>query len=108
VRFAQLWTISWLLPFGDLLAEQHASTEKNTSFPEYAALANGAQKIPLLPGQHEFVFSMYGSPGELEPLKQLVDVMRNRSIGNGFDPGPRIGADENSLVDYLVYCVTQR
>ena len=44
---------------------------------------------------------MYGSPGELEPLKQLVGVMREQNLGNGFDPGPGMGANARPLFDYL-------
>ncbi len=40
-------------------------------FPDYRTLAEGPQQVRLLPGQHEFVFSMYGAPGELESLRQL-------------------------------------
>ena len=44
---------------------------------------------------------MYGTPGELDPLKGLVDVMRREHMGNGFDPGPtpRLGA--KPVFDFL-------
>ncbi len=59
--------------------------------PDFRTLAEGPQQVRLLPGQHEFVFRMYGAPGDLETLRQLVGVMRERRIGNGFDPGPGTG-----------------
>ena len=77
---------------------QSAST---LSFPNFADLANGPQQIRLLPGQREFVFSMYGAPGELEPLKQLVAVMRDQKLGNGFDPGPGPHPSSKPVIDYL-------
>ena len=71
------------------------------SFPNFVDLANGPQQIRLLPGQREFVFSMYGAPGELEPLKQLVAVMRDQKLGNGFDPGPGPHPSSKPVIDYL-------
>jgi hypothetical protein len=44
-------------------------------------------RVRLLPGASSFVFSMYGMPAELESLKQLIGVMREQSLGNGFDAG---------------------
>ncbi len=78
-----------LAPIGGL----HAANARGPIFslPDFRTLAGGAQQVHLLPGQHEFVFSMYGAPGELESLRQLVGVMREQKIGNGFDPGPGTG-----------------
>lgn len=70
-------------------------------FPDFPALANGAHQVRLLPGHHEFVFSMYGSPSELEPFRQLVVVMREQKLGNGFDPGPSPLPGAKPLFDYL-------
>jgi hypothetical protein len=71
------------------------------SFPSYAALTNGPSRLRLIPGQPGFVFTLYGVPGDLEPLRQVVGVMRAEKLGNGFDPGPspRVGA--KPLFDYL-------
>jgi hypothetical protein len=55
----------------------------------------------LLPGHRDFVFTLYGVPGELEPLKQLVAVMREQSLGNGFDPGPAPHAGAKPLFEFL-------
>ena len=71
------------------------------SFPNFGALAEGVQGVRLLPGQREFVFSMYGAPGELEPLRQLVRVMREQKLGNGFDPGPGTSPHVKPIFDYL-------
>jgi len=54
-----------------------------------------------LPGQRDFVFTLYGAPAELEPLKQLVQVMRDQSLGNGFDPGPTPNRTTKPIFDYL-------
>lgn len=37
----------------------------------------------------------------MEKLKELVAVMRDRNLGNGFDPGPSPVADAKPLFDYL-------
>ena len=58
-------------------------------------------QVRLLPGQREFVFSMYGAPGELGPLKQLVGVMRDQHLGNGIDPGPGPNPGSKPIFDYL-------
>jgi hypothetical protein len=71
------------------------------SFPGFQTLSRGAQQVRLLPGQHTFIFSMYGAPGELEPLRQLVAVMRARHLGNGFDPLTGMGPHAKPLFDYL-------
>ncbi|HXP59860.1 MAG TPA: hypothetical protein VN829_05165, partial [Dongiaceae bacterium] len=70
-------------------------------FPDFGTLVSGPQQVRLLPSQQEFVFSMYGAPGDLEPLRQLVAIMRERRIGNGFDPGPSAGPASKPIFDYL-------
>ncbi len=70
-------------------------------FPRYRALAEGAQRVQLLPGQGHFVFTMYGVPGELERLHELVTVMRRERLGNGFDPGPSPQPNAKAVFDYL-------
>lgn len=72
-----------------------------TSFPDFETLARGAQQVRLLPGQREFVFSLYGAPGELDKLRQLVGVMREQNLGNGFDPGPGPYPHTKPIFDYL-------
>lgn len=73
----------------------------NGCFPEYSALAGGPWQPRLLLGRHEFTFSMYGCPGNVDDLKQLVGVMRERGLGNGFDPGPAARASSRPLFEYL-------
>ena len=58
-------------------------------------------QLRLLPGASSFVFSMYGTPGELGSLKQLVQVMQDQSLGNGFDAGPTPRRNAKPLFDYL-------
>ena len=58
-------------------------------------------QVQLLPGQHEVVFSLYGAPGEMDKLRQLVQVMREQKLGNGFDPGPSPNSNTKPLFDYL-------
>lgn len=55
----------------------------------------------LLPGQKEFAFTLYGCPDNLPQLKEVVTVMRERGLGNGFDPGPSAVAASRPLLDYL-------
>ncbi len=86
---------------GTALAEEAASPAAGVVFPEYDTLANGPQQLRPLPGQHAVVFSMYGAPGELEKLRQLVAVMREQKLGNGLDPGPSPQPDATPVFDYL-------
>jgi len=67
----------------------------------YVRPAPDAWRVRLLPGQDDFVFTLYGCPGQLEPLKELVEVMRKEGLGNGFDPGPFGGASSKPLFEYL-------
>jgi hypothetical protein len=78
-----------------------AQTRSNRAFPDYKTLAGGALQVRLLPGQHGFVFSMYGGPGELDQVRELVAVMRNQNLGNGFDPGPGPNLSAKPIFDYL-------
>jgi hypothetical protein len=48
-----------------------------------------------------FVFSLYGAPGDLSAVRQLVEVMRRESLGNGFDPGPGPGPGSGPVFEYL-------
>ena len=43
---------------------------------------------------------MYGCPGSLDELKQLVSVMQERALGNGFDPGPAAFASSRPVFEY--------
>ena len=67
----------------------------------YGQLASGPWQLRLLPGHNQFTFSMYGCPGNLGSLKQLVAVMKKRGLGNGFDPGPPAKAASRPLFEYL-------
>lgn len=55
----------------------------------------------LLPGQSEFVFTMYSCPADLPGLQELVGMMQREGLGNGFDPGPAAHASAAELLDYL-------
>lgn len=57
--------------------------------------------VQPIPGHPGFVFSIYGAPGELGPLKELVQVMRDQHLGNGFDPGPSPQPHAKPVFDYL-------
>lgn len=71
------------------------------NFPEYQSLAGGALRVRLLPGQREVVFTMYGTPGDLAAVRQLVAVMQAPRLGNGFDPGPAPRPHAKPIFDYL-------
>lgn len=84
-----------------MLGQGLVQAAPQTAFPDFETVARGAQQVRLLPGQHEFVFSLYGAPGELTTLKQLVGVMRAQQLGNGFDPGPTPQPNTQPIFDYL-------
>jgi len=90
MKHAIHWTVftgCWLaFANGELICAEY--TASKISFPSYRTMTNGVQCVQLLPGQSNFVFSMYGVPGDLNGLKQLAEVMRRQNLGNGFDPGP--------------------
>ena len=69
--------------------------------PVFNAPLPAAFHVRLLPGQSNFVFTMYGTPGKLEELKQFVQVMRDQQLGNGFDPGPAPNRNTKPVFDYL-------
>jgi hypothetical protein len=82
-------------------AVAHGRAKPRIIFPGFDALARGAQQLRLLPGQTNIVFSMYGVPGELAKLRELVAVMRVQHLGNGFDPGPSPQPSSKPIFDYL-------
>ena len=55
----------------------------------------------LLPGQDTFAFTLYGTPDNLEQFKEVVAVMKEKHLGNGFDPGPSAVASSRPLLEYL-------
>ena len=69
--------------------------------PSYASLTNGAQRVQLIPGQDGVVFTLYGAPGELAPLREVVEVMRREHLGNGFDPGPGLSPNTPGINSFL-------
>lgn len=78
-----------------------AAAGADTAFPDHAALAGGPLRVRPLPGQDGVVFSMYGTPGTLETLRELVAVMKEQGLGNGFDPGPSPVPAAKPLFDFL-------
>ena len=54
-----------------------------------------------LPGHSGCAFTMYGVPGELATLEQLIAVMQKEKLGNGFDPGPGPAPHAKPLFDML-------
>jgi hypothetical protein len=78
-----------------------AQSAPRTAFPDFETLTCGGQQVWLLPGSRGFVFSLYGAPGELDKIQQLVGVMRAQNLGNGFDPGPTPQPNTKPIFDYL-------
>ena len=68
---------------------------------DFAAPVPTNWQVRPLPGHPAFVFTIYGAPGEMEPVKQLVQVMRDQQLGNGFDPGPAPNRATQPAFDYL-------
>ena len=86
-------------PGGDSVASPAAPGYAR--FPAYSVMAAGSWQLRPLPGRQEFTFTMYGCPGNLDELKQLVNVMREKGLGNGFDPAPAARASSRPLLEYL-------
>ncbi|MCF7975483.1 MAG: hypothetical protein K9N55_16820, partial [Phycisphaerae bacterium] len=72
-----------------------------TALPEYDTLAKGVHQVRLLPGHKSFVFTLYGVPGDLGTVQELVRVMQDERLGNGFDPGPGPHPNTKPIYDYL-------
>lgn len=89
--------LALLAPAGRTRAATGASR-----FTSATTLADQAVfQVHPLPGHPGFVFSMYGMPAGLESLQQLVQVMRDTPLGNGFDPGPAPNPGTRPIFDYL-------
>ena len=58
-------------------------------------------QITPLPGQSNIVFTLYGAPADLNSVKQLVALMREEHLGNGFDPGPTPNPLTKPIFDFL-------
>ncbi|MCL4790350.1 MAG: hypothetical protein KJ070_26800, partial [Verrucomicrobia bacterium] len=84
-----------------LIASFSMAVQGAARLPDYASLASGPHQIRLLPGHRDVVFTMYGTPGDLDSLKRLVAVMREQGLGNGFDPGPAPRPSTKPLFDFL-------
>ncbi len=100
----QMESLAWLasrkiIPARDAAAGQAKPFTK--SFPSFQTLTHSPQHVSLLPGKQEVVFSMYGTPGDLNQLHQLVGVMKEQHLGNGFDPGPGPQPGSKPIFDYL-------
>jgi acetyl esterase/lipase len=100
----QAEALTWLaaqqiIPAPDGLNANHAQSVR--AWPDHDTLANGVQQVRLLPGHEAFVFTLYGVPGDLDTVRQLVRVMREQKLGNGFDPGPGPHPSTRPIFDYL-------
>ncbi len=82
-------------------ASDSAADSADRRFPTHEELNSGPWRVRLLPGSREFTFTMYGCPGNVHELKQLVAVMQQRGLGNGFDPGPTAKVASRPLFEYL-------
>lgn len=76
-----------------------------SSFVTFAAQSEGNPLLMprLLPGQSSVVFSLYGSPGNVDELKDLIAFMKESNLGNGFDPGPGAGAHSAKLLHVIAH-----
>lgn len=99
--------MSYLLMAGGLLAatgpsavETVASDECPERFPTLRALEAGPWRVRPL-GDHDFTFSIYGCPAQIESIRALVETMKSEDLGNGFDPGPAVVLSHRPLYEYL-------
>ena len=58
-------------------------------------------QVKLLPGQRGRVFTLYGCPGNPDEVKRLIATMKEKGLGNGFDPGPTAVAANSALYRYF-------
>ena len=91
VSFRLLETACWIMACFFCLTSRAQPTDNPLLMPR------------LLPGQSTFVFSLYGSPGEVDQLKDLISFMKEKGLGGGFDPGPGAGVRASPLLSCLLY-----
>lgn len=92
------WLMGWLAVCGVTFGlVRHAQAGPASAFPSYADLTAGVWAPRMLPGQALSVFTLYGTPGNPATLRELIEVMRERGLGNGFDPGPAARAPSKPL-----------
>jgi len=70
-------------------------------FPSFQDLSRRSSRVRDLTESGDFIFSLYGSPGELVTVRQLVETMRTQGLGNGFDPGPGAHPDSKPVFEFL-------
>lgn len=83
------------------LDSPYINNNANKQLPSYEKLNDSEMQNLLLPNTNEFVFSMYGIPHNVGQLKELVEVMKKKGLGNGFDPGPMVRRSHQDLYSYL-------
>jgi hypothetical protein len=112
---ALLMAALWMGAAGPVLLQQPASAANGAAdhhiglatyrsepgVPGFVAPMRQCFQVRPLPGHSNCVFTIYGTPSELESLRQLVQVMRDRPLGNGFDPGPTPSPNAQPVFDYL-------
>lgn len=91
------WSAGCLVAVGMLAAPSGPTPV----FPDHEALASGVWAPRMLPGQGRPVFTLYGTPGDPAVLRELIGVMRERGLGNGFDPGPAARAVSKPLFECI-------
>lgn len=88
-------------PTAAIDAAESGLPDTGATYPSFEVLAHRGHQPRLLPGVGQFVFTLYGVPGEAAVVHELVDVLRDRRMGNGFDPGPGPGPSTRPILDYL-------
>ena len=78
----------------------HNSEDVIIRLTEYSKLPNSPWRVQLLPGHNEFIFSMYGCSDQLELFKNLIKVMQEEGLGNGFDPRPFVSPKSKMAFRY--------
>lgn len=91
-----------LLTFAVLATTSISGYSQPLNLPTYEQMENSPLKPNLISGQEKCLFTMYGTPGDLEDLKSLVAFMKEKKIGKGFDPGPRPRPNNPKLIEYLL------
>jgi hypothetical protein len=94
----KLISLHWALL---LVIQSAAANDADFLLTGYERISAGAWQVRVLPGHGEFVFAMYGTPGEAHQLEELVTTMREQNLGNGFDPGLAARSHSKPLLEYL-------
>ena len=97
----QSGALKWLAARQFIPEADAATITPLPAFPSFEDLSKRSSRVRGLTDSSDFIFSLYGSPGDLVTVRQLVETMRSQELGNGFDPGPGTQPNSKAVFEFL-------